>query len=143
MFFQHSKADQLSLLSVIGFIIWFIGLLIEAFADYQKFTFMSQANNKGKWTHIGLWKYSRHPNYFGEILVWIGVYLFLLPALTLGEALIGLISPLFITLLLLFVSGIPMLEKAAEKKWGDDPAWQTYKKRTGSLFPKFNVSDSR
>ena len=98
---------------------------------------MNQPENKGKWVNRGLWKYSRHPNYLGEIMVWIGVYLYILPPLTLGEAFIGFISPLFITSLLLFVSGIPMLEKAAENKWGDDPAWKKYKDRTGILLPKF------
>lgn len=116
---------------VAGLAIWFIGLLIESFADAQKFAFKKNVKNKSEFIQSGLWKYSRHPNYFGEILCWIGIYVFA------GVWLWGLISPLYIILLLLFVSGIPLLEKKADKKWGKDKDYQKYKKETSILIPWF------
>ena len=83
--------------------------------------------NTGKWIDTGLWKFSRHPNYFGEILLWIGLYIYTLPSLQGIELLIGLLSPLFIAVLIIFVSGIPLLEKGADKRWGDNPKYQKYK----------------
>jgi len=128
-----TKQVTFSYLSLIGLVIFIKGLLIESFADYQKFT----NYKKDKWIDIGLWKYSRHPNYFGEILVWIGIYLYTLPYLIGYEKLIGLISPIFITILLLFVSGVPKLEKVNNKKFGKLKEYQEYKKRTGLLIPKW------
>lgn len=122
-------------LSMIGFGVWLIGLLIESLADAQKWSFSQNPNNKGQWIHSGIWKYSRHPNYFGEITVWIGVYLFAYPALVGNDKLIGLASPVFIALLLLFASGVPILEKSADKRWGDLPEYKRYKKRTSLLIP--------
>ncbi len=118
-----------------GLAVWGIGLLIESLADIQKFTFTQNVANKGKWIESGIWKYSRHPNYFGEILVWTGVYVIAVQALPLGLALTALISPLFIMSLLLFVSGIPLLEKAADRRWGARKAYRAYKKRTSILVP--------
>lgn len=135
-YFFNSNIDELSLLSYLGILIWLVGLIIETIGDYQKTVFINNPENKGKWVNTGLWKYSRHPNYLGEILVWIGVYLFILPSLNSGEALIGLISPIFITVLLLFISGVPLLEKSANKKWGNDPDYLSYKNDTGTLLPK-------
>ena len=135
-YFFNSNFEQISLLSYSGLLIWLVGLIIEASGDYQKTAFINNPDNKGKWVNTGLWKFSRHPNYLGEILVWIGIYLFILPTLNTGQALIGLISPLFITALLLFVSGIPLLEKSANKKWGEDHDYNLYKNNTGILLPK-------
>lgn len=126
---------QLSPLGIIGCIVWAVGLAVEALADYQKYVFSRQPSNKGKWIATGIWRYSRHPNYFGEILVWVGIYIFTLQALSVPQALNGLVSPVVITLLLCFVSGIPPLEKSADKKWGHLPAYQEYKKRTSLLVP--------
>lgn len=136
IYFFNINLEQLSFLSFSGLLIWLVGLMIEATGDYQKTTFINNPANKGKWVNTGLWKYSRHPNYLGEILVWIGVYLYILPALNTEQALIGLISPVFITTLLLFVSGIPLLEKSANKKWGNDYKYNLYKNSTGILLPK-------
>lgn len=122
-------------LSFIGVIIWGAGLLTEAIADWQKYQFTQNPANKNKWIEIGIWRYSRHPNYFGEILVWIGVYLFVFSSLTPLQAVIGLASPLFIIILLLFVSGIPILEKSADKRWGKNKKYQEYKKQTSILVP--------
>ncbi len=135
-YFFNSNTDQLSLLSYLGIFIWLAGLIIESISDYQKTTFLSIQTNKGKWVNTGLWKYSQHPNYLGEIMVWLGVYLFMFPALNTEQALIGSISPLFITVMLLFVSGIPLLDKSAEKKWGANNEYAFYKRRTGKLLPK-------
>lgn len=123
-----------SLLSV-GFLLWCYGLLFEAIADYQKYAFLNDPKNKGRWIDTGLWRYSRHPNYFGEILVWVGIYLFAFNSLGDVERLYALAGPLFITFLLLFVSGLPQLEKGADRKWGKLAAYRKYKKETSILIP--------
>ncbi len=121
--------------ALLGLLIWLIGVNTEAVADFQKYRFTHTPANKGQWIDVGIWRYSRHPNYFGEILVWIGIYLYAFPALNSTARWIGIISPLVITTLLLFVSGIPILEKSADKKWGSDPKYQQYKQRTSVLIP--------
>lgn len=128
--------DNLGFLYV-GIAVWVFGLLIESIADYQKFSFKKKTSNKGKFIQVGLWKYSRHPNYFGEMLCWIGFYL------VAGVWLWGLVSPLYIILLLLFVSGIPLLEKKADKVWGKDKEYQRYKKDTSILIPWFNFKGDK
>jgi steroid 5-alpha reductase family enzyme len=120
--------------SVAGGAVWLAGLLIEAVADAQKSAFKAKEANRGRFISSGLWRYSRHPNYFGEILVWWGVFVYVLPALH-GAAYAVVAGPLFITLLLLFVSGIPLLEKGADERYGDDPAYRDYKRRTSILVP--------
>lgn len=139
LFFNNAPA-AISPYASIGSGLWIIGLLIEAIADWQKYQFKNDTSNKGKWIESGLWKYSRHPNYFGEILLWIGVYVYTLFGLNQTDALIGAIGPIFIASLIIFVSGIPILEKKANEKWGDDPQYQKYKKGTGVLIPKFHSS---
>lgn len=120
---------------IAGIVIWASGLLIEAVADWQKFQFMQKKSNKNKWIASGLWKYSRHPNYFGEIAVWFGVYVFVVSGLEGSAQYIAMASPLFITFLLLFVSGVPLLEKSADKRWGKDKNYQKYKKTTSIIIP--------
>ena len=120
---------------VIGLALWVVGLVCEAIADWQKFAFSRNPSNKNKWIDTGIWKYSRHPNYFGEILVWVGVYLYVFLSLSTLEAYVARISPLFIMVLLLFVSGIPILEKSADKRWGDKKEYREYKRRTSVLIP--------
>jgi steroid 5-alpha reductase family enzyme len=132
--FYSNKVREISVFSIVGIIVWFIGLVIEGFADFQKYSFINDINNKGKWINIGLWKYSRHPNYFGEIMLWIGVYIFTLTGLSVLQGFIGLIGPLYIATLIIFVSGIPLLEKSAENKWGDNKEFQEYKKQTSVLL---------
>ncbi len=122
-------------LVIIGFIIWITGLIIEAAADYQKFRFKQDKKNDGKWIQNGVWKFSRHPNYFGEIAVWVGIYICCFDSLTNVERLIGLTSPILISLVLLFISGVPLLEKSADKRWGKDRAYVEYKKNTRLLIP--------
>src|SRR4030043_165890 len=121
--------------------VWLAGIITEAFADQQKFNFINNTENKGKWVDIGLWRYSRHPNYLGEILCWIGIYFYTFSSLSFTFRLIGLLSPLTIIALLLFVSGIPKLEEKADKKWGSDKKYQEYKKKTAVLIPFIKVND--
>ena len=120
--------------AIAGVAIWFIGLVIEAVSDAQKSAFKGTEKNREHFISSGLWKYSRHPNYFGEMLVWWGLFVYAVPFLH-GPAFAVAIGPLFLTLLLLFVSGIPLLEKRAEKKYGADPAYREYKRRTSVLVP--------
>ncbi len=119
-------------LSWLGFFLWGCGLLIEALADAQK----SSHKRKGiqGFIRTGLWAWSRHPNYFGEALAWTGVYVYCLPSL--GSASIpALISPLGISALLLFVSGVPLLEKAADAKYADQEEYEDYKRSTSIFVP--------
>ena len=120
--------------SIAGGAVWLAGLLIEAVADAQKAAFRAKEENRGRFVASGLWRYSRHPNYFGEILVWWGLFLYVVPVLH-RAAFAVVIGPVFITLLLLFVSGIPLLEKSADEKYGSDAAYRDYKRRTSILVP--------
>jgi steroid 5-alpha reductase family enzyme len=121
--------------ATIGLILWIIGFSIEVTADAQKSAFRKDPENKSKFINTGLWARSQHPNYFGEILLWIGVAVMALPILSDGTW-IALISPFFVMFLLLKVSGIPLLQKAGMKKWGDDPDYLAYRKNTPKLIPK-------
>ncbi len=117
-----------------GALVFLLGLVIETIADMQKYNFKMKAENKSKFMSTGIWKYSRHPNYFGEMLVWWGIAL---PGILLfdGVAWLYFLGPVFITVLLLFVSGIPLLEKSADRKWGNDESYIRYKKTTSLLVP--------
>lgn len=135
MFF--TSETSISFISWLGFGIWFTGLLIETSSDLQKYQFNKNPKNKDKWISAGLWKYSRHPNYFGEILCWIGIYLFTFSSLSVMQRIFSLNSPIFIAILLIFISGLPKLEKYAEKKWGRLKEYKEYKRRTSILIPWF------
>lgn len=126
---------NLDLFAVVGAMIWLFGLSFEATADSQKSRFREDPANKGNFIRSGLWARSRHPNYFGEIVLWVGVMVIALPVLQ-GWQWVTLISPIFVTLLLTKVSGIPMLEKKADQKWGGQPEYEEYKKTTPVLIPK-------
>lgn len=118
----------------LGFAVWIIGFAIEAAADRQKSAFRENPENKGRFISGGLWAWSRHPNYFGEITLWIGMAIIALPILE-GWRWVVLISPVFVTILLTKVSGIPMLEKRADERWGDEEQYQLYKVKTPVLVP--------
>lgn len=120
---------------LVGFAVWTIGFAIEIVADLQKSRFNADPVNKGRFITTGLWSKSRHPNYFGEILVWIGVAVIALPVLR-GWQWVALISPVFVTLLLTKVSGVPLLEAKAERKWGGQPDYEAYRKSTPVLVPR-------
>jgi steroid 5-alpha reductase family enzyme len=119
-----------------GFLVWAVGFAIEVVADLQKSRFNADPAKKGTFISTGLWAKSRHPNYFGEILVWIGVALVAVPALQ-GWQWVALISPVFVILLLTKVSGVPLLEKKSDRKWGGQADYEEYKKDTPVLIPKF------
>jgi len=121
--------------ALVGFLVWLLGFSIEAAADAQKSSFRENPDNTGKFIQTGLWARSRHPNYFGEITLWVGVAIIALPILR-GWQWVTLISPVFVTLLLTRVSGIPMLEKRADEKWGGQADYEAYKKDTPVLIPR-------
>ncbi len=132
---SSSENKSFRYFSIIGILIWTVGLIVESTADYQKYEFRRTEENNNKWIDSGLWKFSRHPNYFGEILVWIGIYIYVFPVLTLSYKLVGLISPLLIFIILRYGSGIPILEKSADQKWGNNTSYNSYKKKTNLLIP--------
>jgi len=129
--------DEMSLnwISFIGLVIALMGIVIEGVADSQKFVFKNKSSNKGKWISTGLWKYSRHPNYLGEIMMWVGIFLYCLVYIN-GIGFITILSPIYITILLVAVSGIPTLEKEYDKRYRGSKQYQDYKKNTGILFPR-------
>ena len=117
----------------IGLTVFFIGFIIEIIADNQKTKFRSNPENKDKFIDSGLWKFSRHPNYVGEILLWLGISIISLSSLE-GLEFATLISPLFTYLLLVYVSGIRILEHNGDKKWGHLDSYKSYKKNTPRLI---------
>ena len=104
--------------------------------------FSQDARNKNRWIQEDVWRHSRHPNYFGEIMVWTGLYLYTLQSLSDPEKAIGLISPLFIAVLLLFVSGVPILEKSASKRWGVCPSTDNIRRKQASSFRSLDQSEA-
>lgn len=118
----------LNLLDLLGLAVWMVGFFFEAVGDYQLDAFKKDPAAKGRIMQTGLWRYSRHPNYFGEVTMWWGIYLV---ALSVPNGYLAFIGPLTITFLILKVSGIPMLEK----KYVDDAAFQKYARRTSAFFP--------
>lgn len=129
------EENKLSIISIVGLFIWIIGFSIEVISDTQKRNFRKDSENKGKFISSGLWSRSRHPNYFGEITLWVGIAIISITSLK-GIGYIALISPLFVYILLSKGSGIPLLERSADKKWGNDSDYKDYKKNTPVLFPK-------
>jgi steroid 5-alpha reductase family enzyme len=127
------EAPQLGWRDAWGVAIWAVGFAIEAVADHQKSRF--RARNPGRFVHTGLWAWSRHPNYFGEIVLWIGIFVIASSALQ-GWQWVTMVSPLFVIVLLTQISGIPVLEKQAEERWGDREAYRRYKQSTPLLIPR-------
>lgn len=119
----------------VGWGVWGLGFAVEAIADQQKWQFKSDPDNAGKFIRSGLWAYSRHPNYCGEILQWTGLWLSASSVMG-GAQYFSVASPLFVWFLIRYVSGVPLLEKQAMKKWGSDPAFQNYLKNTPIMWPK-------
>jgi steroid 5-alpha reductase family enzyme len=128
--------SQVIVLGYLGILIWFKGFFFETVGDWQLGRFMRDPNNKGKIMDKGLWKYTRHPNYFGESLMWWGLGLTSFAILTLSwgiSAVVVFVGPALITFLLLKVSGVPLLEAHFE----GNPAWEAYKAKTSVFIPSF------
>lgn len=130
-----AQRGPLGLAGFVGLAVWAVGFAIEVVSDRQKRAFRQDPANAGRFITTGLWSWSRHPNYFGEVVLWLGIALLALPSLS-GWQYVTLISPLFVFLLLTRVSGIPPLEARAEERWGDEPAFVAYKARTQVLIPR-------
>ncbi len=120
----------------LGLALWIFGFLFEVIADYQKTKFKNNPENKDQFISSGLWSLSRHPNYFGEIILWIGVFIITLPSLS-GIDYLTILSPLFVYTLLNKISGINLLEIKAQKRWGDLDSYKEYRSKTPQLIPKF------
>lgn len=124
--------QPLDAFAVAGAVIWAAGFAIEILADAQKRKFRADPANRGRFIKTGLWSWSRHPNYFGEIVLWTGIAVMAFPVLQ-GLQHITLVSPVFVTILLTKISGIPLLEEAADKRWGGQPEYEAYKRTTSVL----------
>jgi len=120
----------------LGLALWIFGFLFEVIADYQKTKFKNNPENKDQFISSGLWSLSRHPNYFGEIILWIGIFIITIPSLS-GIDYLTILSPLFVYTLLNKVSGINLLEIKAQSKWGSLDSYKQYRKKTPQLIPKF------
>lgn len=118
----------------VGWSIWFAGFAIEVIADHQKTSFRANPDNSGRFITSGLWSISRHPNYFGEIVMWCGLWLSSSSVMS-GFELLTLLCPMFDALLLVKLSGIPILERMADQRWGAESAYQAYKASTSVLIP--------
>ena len=128
---NHSQKAGIEFLEILGLFIWLKGFFFEAVGDYQLLKFKRNTENKGKIITQGLWRFTRHPNYFGETAMWWGLFLM---ALSLRNGWTAIVSPLMITFLLLKVSGITMLEK----KYVGNKEFEEYAKRTSAFFPWFS-----
>mmetsp|Transcript_21133 Transcript_21133/g.37270 ORF Transcript_21133/g.37270 Transcript_21133/m.37270 type:complete len:143 (+) Transcript_21133:2-430(+) len=117
-----------------GWALWGLGFTLQVVADAQKSRFKGDKANAGKWIDVGLWGLAQHPNYFGEMCMWWGIFLSCSAELR-GLELLSGVSPLFVSYLLLRVSGVPLLRKAGLKKWGHLPTYQEYLRRTPLLLP--------
>ena len=125
---NSNTGSSFNIIDVLGILVWFLGFFFEAVGDAQLARFLQNPTNRGKIMQSGLWRYSRHPNYFGEVTQWWGIFLL---ALSLPSGWLGIIGPLTITILILKVSGIPMLEK----KMAENPEFAEYKKKTSIFIP--------
>ena len=121
---------------IVGAVMWGTGFTIEVVADRQKSRFRADPANADRFINVGLWARSRHPNYFGEILLWAGIAVMVIPYLS-GTQWVVMLSPLFVYALLTRVSGIPTLARRGQQLWGDDPDYQAYLKNTPTLLPRF------
>ena len=126
---------QIDAFALLGVALWAFGFGIEVAADEQKRRFRARPENLDRFITTGAWARSRHPNYFGEILLWFGVAVAAFPSLS-GWSMVTLVSPLFVWLLLTRVSGVPLLEAAADRRWAGNPEYEAYKAATPVLLFK-------
>jgi len=129
------ERKDLGIVGIVGVLLWLTGFAIEVIADQQKSAFKADKSNEGQFINTGLWSWSRHPNYFGETLLWTGVALLALPVLQ-GWQYLTMVSPVLVYLLLNKASGVPMLEHRADKKWGGQADYENYKANTPVFFLK-------
>jgi steroid 5-alpha reductase family enzyme len=129
------ERESIEWVAIVGMAVWVAGFAVEVAADRQKSVFKRNPANEGRFITSGLWAWSRHPNYFGEIVLWTGIAIMALPVLS-GWRWATLISPVFVVVLLTRVSGIPMLEARAEKRWGSEEEFQVYTRNTPVLIPR-------
>ena len=127
---------ELEVLAIIGIFLWWSGFLIEVISDYQKRKFRETSDPKTMFISTGLWAKSRHPNYFGEITLWVGMAVISLSSLSGIEYVTAIVSPVFIYLLLVKLEGVPMLERIADERYGELPDYQEYKANTPVLMMK-------
>jgi steroid 5-alpha reductase family enzyme len=125
---HQNSESSLGWLDFAGLIIWLIGFYFEYVGDSQLASFIKNPQNKGKLMQSGLWAYTRHPNYFGEVTQWWGLWLITLSA---PNSILGIIGPITITVLILKISGIPMLEK----KMAEKPEFKEYERKVSKFFP--------
>ena len=133
--FSSPNENEFGLIQWLGLIVWVTGYVIEVISDSQKTKF--NKFNKGKFINIGLWKYIRHPNYLGEIIIWVGIFIISLNYIHSLTSFLSILSPIFVFLLLRFITGVPQLEARGKEKWGHLDEYNSYKEKTGLLFPKF------
>ena len=126
---------EMGLVGWLGLGLWIFGFGFEVLADHQKTKFKADPANDGKFITGGLWDVSRHPNYFGEIVLWLGISVMAVPVMS-GLQYVSLVSPVFGFLLIYYVSGVRMLEARSDKKWGKNAEYQEYKRNTPVFFPK-------
>ena len=131
-----TEPTALGAVYLIGAVMWVTGFAVEVIADGQKSRFRADPANEGRFINTGLWSRSRHPNYFGEILLWAGIAVMAIPYLS-GTQWVVMLSPLFVYALLTRISGIPTLARRGQQLWGDDPDYQAYLKNTPTLLPRF------
>ena len=132
---QAESAPELGIWDAIGLLMWLLGFSIEVIADNQKSAFNANSDNQGKWIDSGLWSYSRHPNYLGEIMLWTGIACFGISCFS-GMERLAWISPIFIYLLLTKISGVPILDRRGLEKWGYQPEYHKYREETPTLLPR-------
>ena len=128
LFAAVNASSQWNVFTITGLCCWIVGFYFQSVADHQLSVFVKQRKDNNEIMQTGLWRFSRHPNYFGELMMWWGIYIMIIPN---PGSIFYILSPLTITFLLLFVSGIPMLEK----KYESNVAFKAYKKRTSALIP--------
>ena len=132
---QADSAPELGIWDAIGLLMWLLGFSIEVIADNQKSAFNANSENQGKWIDSGLWSYSRHPNYLGEIMLWTGITCFGISCFS-GLERVAWVSPIFIYLLLTKISGVPILDRRGLEKWGNQPEYHKYRENTPTLLPR-------
>ena len=127
--------NSMGILGYVGILVWVLGFLIEIIADYQKMIFRSKKENEKNFINSGFWAWVRHPNYLGEIILWFGVSIISFPVL-IGWQFLSLLSPIFVAILLIKISGVPILEENNKNRWGDNPEYLTYIKNTPMIIPR-------